>query len=143
MSEGSGSLAVQSEAEAFPIIDPGFTPLGGRVLIQLRTPRTKSKGGIIMTTDTVDTETWNDQLGKVVALGPLAYRNRETALPWVEDIWVAVGDFVRVARWNGDRITVTDIDTGEKARFVTFNDHEIISKYKDAATAMRQVNYVL
>jgi co-chaperonin GroES (HSP10) len=143
MSEGAGTLAVQTEAEAFPNIDPGFIPLGGRVLIQLRTPRTKSKGGIIMTSDTVDTETWNDQLGKVVALGPLAYRNRETGLPWVEDIWVTEGDFVRIARWNGDRVTVTDPDTGEKARFVTFNDHEIISKYKDAATAMRQVNYVL
>jgi co-chaperonin GroES (HSP10) len=143
MSEGAGNLAIQTEEEAFPNVDPGITPLGGRVLIQLRTPRTTSKGGIIMPFDTVDTETWNDQLGKVVALGPLAYRNRETGLPWVEDIWVKVGDFVRIARWNGDRLSVTDPDTGEQARFVTFNDFEIISKHKDTASAMRQVNYVL
>ena len=49
-------------AEAFPDVDPEYRPYGSRVLVQIRTAITKTKGGIILTSDTVDTEKWNTQV---------------------------------------------------------------------------------
>ena len=61
-------------AEAFPAVDAGIRPFGSRVLIQIRTAKSKTSGGIILTNDTTDTEKWNTQIGKVVAVGPLAFK---------------------------------------------------------------------
>ena len=36
--------------EAFPPCDPGIMPFGSRVIVQIRTPKTQTKGGIILTT---------------------------------------------------------------------------------------------
>lgn len=77
--------------------------------------------------DTKETVKWNTQTAKIVALGPLAYRNRETAQDWPEGQWVKVGDFVRAPRWGGDRHEVI-VDDGDPVVFAVFNDHEIISK---------------
>ena len=52
--------------EAFPAIDAGIQPFGSRVLVQIRTAKKKTAGGIILTTDTKDTEKWNTQIGKVM-----------------------------------------------------------------------------
>ena len=35
-------------AEGFPDVDPGVTPLGSRVLVQIRAPQRKTRGGIIL-----------------------------------------------------------------------------------------------
>ena len=89
---------------AFPTVDPGNLPLGGRILVQLR--RTKKKttsAGIILVEETRETEKWNAQVAKVIKLGPLAFRNRETMEPWPEGVWVKEGDFIRAPRWGGDR----------------------------------------
>ena len=64
--------------EAFPEIDAGIQPFGSRVLVQIRTAKKKTAGGIILTTDTKDTEKWNTQIGKVMHVGPLAFKNRNT-----------------------------------------------------------------
>ena len=48
--------------EAFPDVDPGIQPFGSRVLVQIRTAKTKTSGGIILTTDTTDTEKWNTKI---------------------------------------------------------------------------------
>ena len=65
-------------AEAFPAVNAGVQPFGSRVLVQIRTPRKVTKGGIILATDTKDTEKWNTQVAKVVSIGPLAFKNRDT-----------------------------------------------------------------
>jgi hypothetical protein len=65
-------------AEAFPAVDAGVRPFGSRVLVQLRTPRKISKGGIHLSESTLDTEKWNTQVAKIVALGPVAFKNRTT-----------------------------------------------------------------
>lgn len=118
----------QSLNEAFPTVDPGVKPLGARVLIQLRRISKQSKGGIILVEETKDTAKWNNQVAKVVAVGPVAFRNRETAEVWPEGTWVQPGDFVRVPRWNGDRIEVKVQGSDDPVVFVIFNDHELIAK---------------
>lgn len=114
--------------EAFPEVDPGIEPLGNRILVQIRTPRTKTKGGILLTHETKEGELWNEMTARVIKLGPLAFCNRETGLPWVEGAWCKPGEYVRVPKYGGDRIMIGDLNGADNALFVVFNDHEIISK---------------
>lgn len=114
-------------AEAFPAVDAGIQPFGSRVLIQIRTPKKKSSGGIILDFGSQDTEKWNTQVGKVVAVGPLAFRNRNNMEPWPEGSWCETGDYVRVAKYGGDRWEVP-LGNGDNAMFVIFNDLDIIGR---------------
>jgi co-chaperonin GroES (HSP10) len=116
--------------EAFPVVDSGCAPLGGRVLVQFKqTPKKTTASGIILVEETKETEKWNTQVCKVIELGALAYRNRDTLELWAEGVWAAVGDYVRVPRWGGDRWEVPlGEDDKECALFAIFNDNEVISK---------------
>jgi len=113
--------------EAFPAVEAGIRPFGSRVLVQIRTPKKKSSGGIILSNDTQDTEKWNTQIAKVISLGPLSFKNRNTMDSWPEGNWCTVGEFVRVAKYGGDRWEVTAPD-GEVALFVIFNDLDILGQ---------------
>ena len=121
-------------AWAFPDVPAGQAPLGGRVIVQLRRIK-KNAGKIILVEETKENEKWNNMIGRVVAIGPLAYRNRETMATWPEGCWAQVGDFVRVPRWGGDRWErpVTNEENGDlnPVLFMTINDHEVIAKVTD------------
>ena len=114
-------------AEAFPAVDAGVQPFGSRVLVQIRTPRRVSRGGIILSAETQDTEKWNTQVAKVVSVGPLAFKNRNTQESWPEGEWCKTGDFVRVPKYGGDRWEVP-ITRDNSAMFVIFNDLDIIGQ---------------
>lgn len=118
--------------EAFPAVDPGCLPLGGRVMVQFKqVPKKTTASGIILVEDTKETEKWNTQVAKVIALGPLAFKKRDTMEDWPEGTWAKVGDFVRVPKWGGDRWEVPygeEVDGDQDmALFSVFNDHELIS----------------
>lgn len=116
-------------ASAFPPIDPQIIPLGSRVLVQIRTPVTKTPGGIILSEDSRDYEKWNTQVARVIDVGPVAFRNRTTMEPWPEGKWVKPGDFVRVPKHGGDKFELPIPGrNGEMALFVLFNDHEMIAR---------------
>lgn len=125
------SSTIESEGtleEFFPDgIDPGFTPFGTRVVVQLRRVKNTTKSGIILTTSTKESEAWNTQVAKLVKVGPLAFKKRDSGEDWPEGVWAHAGDFVRVPRWSGDRWSVKADDGGEVV-FVTFNDHELIGR---------------
>jgi co-chaperonin GroES (HSP10) len=115
-------------AEAFPAVDAGIRPFGSRVLIQIRTPKKTSRGGIILDVGTQDTEKWNTQIGKVVAMGPLAFKSRNDMKTWPEGEWCKAGEHVRVAKYGGDRWEVKVPDTDDSAMFVIFNDLDILGQ---------------
>ena len=122
-------------AWAFPDVKPGQHPFGGRVIVQLRRIK-KTAGRIIIVDESKENEKWNNMIGKVVAIGPLAFKNRDTMQPWAEGSWAEIGDFVRVPRWGGDRWerfdpTETDDALKEPVLFMTLNDHELIAKITD------------
>lgn len=121
-------FSYDSTEEAFPRCDPGITPYGSRVLVQIRTPKSKTKGGIILTSETRETDAWNTQIAKVVAVGELAFKNRTTMEPWPEGSWCQPGDFVRVPKYGGDRWTVRTEDGSGEALLVIFNDLDLIGK---------------
>ena len=114
--------------EAFPAADPGVAPFGSRVLVQIRTPKKKTKGGIILTSDVRETEHYNTQIAKVIAVGSLAFKNRNTMEPWPEGSWCDVGEYVRVPRYGGDRWSVKTADGEDEAIVVIFNDLDLVGK---------------
>jgi co-chaperonin GroES (HSP10) len=123
-------------AEAFPAVAAGIQPFGSRVLVQIRTPKKMSAGGIIIDTGSRDTEKWNTQVAKVVSHGPVAYRNRNNLEPWPEGSWAHPGDYVRVPKYGGDRWEVP-LSNGESALFVIFNDLDILGKVEGDPLAIR------
>lgn len=114
-------------AEAFPDVHPGIQPFGSRVLVQIRTPRKVTRGGIILSSETQDTEKWNTQVAKVISVGPLAFKNRNTQEAWPEGDWCKAGDFVRVPKYGGDRWEVP-VNKNDSAMFVIFNDLDVIGQ---------------
>jgi co-chaperonin GroES (HSP10) len=107
-------------------------PWAGRILVQLRRAKRKStKGGIILVSETKETEKWQNMVAKVVEIGPLAFRKRDTMEPWPEGSWCEVGDYIRVPKWGGDRWEVKvpgEDDLEDPALFSILNDHEVIAK---------------
>ena len=127
-------------AWAFPSVDPGAKPLGGRILVQLR--RTKKKAtsaGIILVEETKETEKWNNMVAKVIEIGPLAFKHRDTMQSWPEGSWVEVGDYIRVPKWGGDRweVPVPNEADEDPALFMILNDHEVIAKVTGNPLEMR------
>jgi co-chaperonin GroES (HSP10) len=123
--------------DAFPVVDPGAVPLGARVLVQMRLPKKKmTSSGIILAAETVDTEKAQNPVGKVVAIGPLAFKKRDTMESWPEGSWVEVGDFVRVPRWTGDRWEIP-VSKDDVVQFMLMNDHEVIAKLTSDPLEMR------
>ena len=127
-------------AWAFPSVDPGAKPLGGRILVQLR--RTKKKAtsaGIILVEETKETEKWNNMVAKVLEIGPLAFKHRDTMQSWPEGSWCQPGDYIRVPKWGGDRweVEVPNETDEDPALFMILNDHEIIAKVTGNPLEMR------
>jgi co-chaperonin GroES (HSP10) len=127
--------------EAFPAVDPGAKPLGARVLVQLRrTKKTVTASGIVLVSETRETEKWQNMVAKVIEIGPLAFKKRDTMEPWPEGSWCEVGDYLRVPKWGGDRweVPVPDAEQDDDpALFMVLNDHEIIAKLTGDPLAMK------
>lgn len=122
-------------ASAFPVVNPGVTPLGARILVQLRSVREKTQGGLIIVEDTRDFNKANTQLGKIYQLGPIAFRNRDSGQLWREGVWALPGDYVRIPKWGGDRFERKIPGTDDTAVFCIFSDHELIAKVDPEAFA--------
>jgi Chaperonin 10 Kd subunit len=138
------AIQYDSLEEAFPAADPGLITFGSDVLVQIRTPKKRTKGGLYLPEESRETDLWNMQVAKVIAIGPVAFRNRETMKPWSEcrvslwtklgywlrlkkapsiNPWCKPGEYVRVPKYGGDRwwADVPDAEDG-KALFVLFDD---------------------
>jgi co-chaperonin GroES (HSP10) len=119
-------------AWAFPSVDPGAKPLGGRIMVQLRRAKKRAtKAGIILVSETKETEKWQNMVAKVIEIGPLAFRKRDTMEAWPEGSWCQPGDYIRVPKWGGDRWEVKvpgEDDLEDPALFMILNDHEVIAK---------------
>jgi co-chaperonin GroES (HSP10) len=133
-----------NEAEmawAFPSVDPGAKPLGGRILVQLRrSKKATTASGIILVEETKETEKWQNMVAKVIEIGPLAFKNRDTMQGWPEGSWCVVGDYIRVPKWGGDRWEVAvpgEDELEDKALFMVINDHEVIAKLTGNPLAMK------
>lgn len=104
--ENNISYRYASIDAAFPAVNPGHRPLGNLILVQIRQPELRTGGGIILDSELRKAEQNNTQVAKVISVGPLAFKSRDTAQPWPEGAWAEVGSFVRIPKYQGDRFTV-------------------------------------
>lgn len=126
--------------DAFPEFDCGMQPLGSRVLVQVRRPK-RAVGRIILADESRETEKHNTQVAKVIAVGPLAFKDRNKMTPWPEGAWYGVGDFVRIPLYGGDRTEFPyGTDTEDRIIFAIFNDMDILAKL--TGDPMQIVGYV-
>jgi co-chaperonin GroES (HSP10) len=109
--------------EYFPTVEHGIEVYGPDVLVQFKLTRKKSHGGIILTAETQDVQKENTVIARIVTMGPLAYCNRETGLPWTEGVWAKAGTVVLVPRWGGFRFPRRFEE--EQVVFSLFKDFEV------------------
>ena len=130
-----------------------FRPLHDRVVVKRIDAEEKTAGGIIIP----DSAKEKPSQGKVIAVGPLAFRNRETAQLWPEGAWCAVGDFIIVPKYQGERTrtkhkrtqTYYSHDGTERTRpveddleVVLFKDLAMLGKIKTPEKAMSFRNFL-
>lgn len=115
-------------ALAFPAIQCPIKPLGNRVLVQIRLPKQKSKGGLYLTSDTTEDSYRQEQTAKVIKLGSGAFHFPSSGEAWPSGEWYKVGDYVRVPLHGGDNHWIA-MDNEDKTLvlFKTFKDYEVIS----------------
>lgn len=114
---------------AFPEIDPGLVPYGSRVLVQIRTPMSTTAGGLIIPEEARETEKWNTQVAKVIALGPVAFKNRETLKSWPEGDWCQEGTFIRIPKYGGDKYELPVPGSQDPALFALVNDLDLLGAF--------------
>ena len=114
---------------AFPEIDPGLVPYGSRVLVQIRTPMSTTAGGLIIPEEARETEKWNTQVAKVIALGPVAFKNRETLKSWPEGDWCQEGTFIRIPKYGGDKYELPVPGSPDPALFALVNDLDLLGAF--------------
>ena len=92
-------------------------PTGWRMLVIPYMAENKSKGGIALTTQTMERENLATTVCAVLKMGPLCFNDVEKYGP---DPWCKVGDWVLIGRYAGSRFKLED---GEEVRII--NDAEI------------------
>ena len=123
------------ETILFPKVNPGIVPFGSRVLVQVRRVRTRRKSGLYMTKEATDTQMDNTCVAKVLAVGPLAYKNRNTMESWGEGSWWEVGQYVFAPKYGGlrwERSYKVDDDYIDKVQFAIFDDLNIVGGVENA-----------
>lgn len=114
----------------FPIVDPIVTPISNRVIIQLKNPLKQSaKGKLFLTVKDETAQLWNEQVARVIAIGPSAFQFQRDGKVWPEGNCFKVGDFVLVPTHRADRWDIEDKSGGanKEAHFVMMRDFEIMA----------------
>jgi co-chaperonin GroES (HSP10) len=142
MSKGSaGSLSFHniqfgfdSLEDAFPTLteeDINFECFGSLVLVQIRQSKRRTKGGIELPDAIREADKSNVQVAKVLGIGPMAFKNRNTGAPWPEGAWAKVGEFIRVPKHTNDRWEITVKGVAEPVMLCQFNDLELKGRVKN------------
>ena len=97
-------------------------PTGWRILVMPFQVKEKSEGGIIIAQETLDRARAAVQVGYVLKMGPLCYKDEER---YPTGAWCKPKDWVIFARYAGSRM---QIDGGE---IRMLNDDEILGTIKD------------
>jgi co-chaperonin GroES (HSP10) len=112
----------------FPEVGPGREPLGNKITVQLMSVQKKSQGGILLAESTKDFNKQATTVGRVVKLGKIAYKDRNSGDTWKEGAWCDVGDLVLVHRYGGLNRVEIPLGTDEAVIFCTYNDYDVLDK---------------
>lgn len=123
----------------FPEVKPGVRPCGAKILVQLRTIQEKTEGGIVLVEDTKEFNNGNTQIGRIVAIGGIAFCDRNSGETWKEGKWADVGDLVIMPRWGGFRFELPVPGTNDKAIFAVFDDTNVQMVVEDNFESIDQL----
>lgn len=98
------------------------TPTGWRILVLPYRGKGKTEGGLYMPDTVVEQAQVSTQVGYVLKVGPLAYKDSEK---FPSGAWCEEKDWVMFARYSGSRF---NIDGGEVR---ILNDDEILARITD------------
>ena len=101
------------------------TPLNWKVLIQPHQVQMKTKGGLHLPSVSKDNEEYLTAHGRVVSMGELAFRDRDTGEKWKMSTTPGVGNRVTYGKYAGQKVTVNGV------RFLLLNDDELTSILPD------------
>ena len=101
------------------------TPLNWKVLIQPHQVQMKTKGGLHLPSVSKDNEEYLTAHGRVVSMGELAFRDRDTGEKWKMSTTPVVGNRVTYGKYAGQKVTVNGV------RFLLLNDDELTSILPD------------
>ena len=132
ISEGVANLADAYKEPTDKVLDPEAiaeslleklpTPTGWRILVLPYRGKGKTDGGVYLPNAVVEEQTVSTQVGYVLKVGPLAYKDSEK---FPTGVWCEQGDWVMFARYSGSRFK---IDGGEVR---ILNDDEVLAKIKE------------
>ena len=88
---------------------------GWRILVHPLEVKERTAGGIILPEAAIDRESLVVTVGRVIQLGPLAYKRDDMGEPWC-----AVGDLVGFGKYSGKRCLHKGYN------FIILNDDEIL-----------------
>jgi len=110
-------------------VDELPNPSGYRILVLPFTPKTKTKGGILFSQETLDKARIATTCGYVLKMGPLAYKDKDK----FEEPWCKKGEWVIFARYAGSRLPIE----GGEVRIL--NDDEVLGTVKDPESLLHLI----
>tara|TARA_R100000773_G_C4215182_1_gene114006 strand:- start:1254 stop:1679 length:426 start_codon:yes stop_codon:yes gene_type:complete len=96
-------------------------PLNWKVLVQPHQVKMKTKGGLYLASQSKDNEEYMTAHGRILALGDLAYKDRDTGQSWRMTTVPKEGDRVTYGKYAGQKVTINGV------RLLLLNDDEITS----------------
>ena len=96
----------------------GILPTGGYLLVLPEKVEEKTAGGIYIPETSREKEQQAATIGKLVAVGPSAWKDLDDGSPWAE-----VGDKVSYSRYAGVSMTGQD-----KESYVLINDNDVLAR---------------
>jgi len=104
-------------------------PSGYRLLVLPFTPKTKTKGGILFSQETLDKARIATTCGYVLKMGDVAYKDKDK----FGEPWCKKGDWVIFARYAGSRLPIE----GGEVRLL--NDDEVLGTIKDPESVLHLI----
>jgi len=114
---------IKSQTEELP------EPTGWRLLILPFTPPERTKGGLILSQETLDRGRISTNVGYVLKMGPLAYQDKDK---FSKGAWCKEKDWVIFARYAGSRLPI------EGGELRILNDDEVLGTVKDPESIITQ-----
>ena len=102
---------------------------GYRILVLPFTPKTKTKGGILFSQETLDKARIATTCGYVLKMGDLAYKDKDK----FGEPWCKKGDWVIFARYAGSRLPIE----GGEVRIL--NDDEVLGTVKNPESLLHLI----
>lgn len=100
-------------------------PRGFKLLIEKPKPKEKTDGGVLLPDQAIEAENYLSICAKLVKIGPMAWKDRETGVWWRGGPWANVGDWLIIPKFTQFRMEIDD----KEYRFI--NDDEVIAVIED------------